>query len=347
MDEEMFGIVYKFLVFTFVYFIGRWNFSINWLFPIFITTVQDYFNRKRNVKKNSTRTALQLCESDRVLSRLDDVPAWVLFPDFEKAEWMNQMLKQLWPKINRFVERTVRNFQPLLQQQKILQSFRFIKIDLGNVVPHVTGIKVYDKNILVDEIIMDINLCYFGDCEMSFTLNGIGGGLKDLETEGAMRIILKPLVDRLPFVSSIQIYFLKHPTINYELTMGLSSLDMFVTGDLIRSLIKEQISLLMVYPNKIQIDIDKNIPYAPHEMPDIQCVVRVKIDTVRDINESELFAVVELGGDSHKTLGVNVDEEHMATFNYACDLISYRGGDDEVHIIINRKSENKEVKIAK
>ena len=33
----------------------------------------------------------------------DDLPSWVFFPDKERAEWVNNIMKQLWPYVNEFV----------------------------------------------------------------------------------------------------------------------------------------------------------------------------------------------------------------------------------------------------
>ena len=30
----------------------------------------------------------------------DDLPSWVFFPDKERAEWVNNIMKQLWPYVN-------------------------------------------------------------------------------------------------------------------------------------------------------------------------------------------------------------------------------------------------------
>ena len=32
----------------------------------------------------------------------DDLPSWVFFPDKERAEWVNNIMKQLWPYVNEY-----------------------------------------------------------------------------------------------------------------------------------------------------------------------------------------------------------------------------------------------------
>jgi hypothetical protein len=34
---------------------------------------------------------------------VDELPTWVYFPDKERAEWLNNIIKQLWPNVNTYV----------------------------------------------------------------------------------------------------------------------------------------------------------------------------------------------------------------------------------------------------
>ena len=40
---------------------------------------------------------------EKILARIQDLPNWVLFPDFERSEWFNQILDQLWPSLEGFI----------------------------------------------------------------------------------------------------------------------------------------------------------------------------------------------------------------------------------------------------
>lgn len=46
--------------------------------------------------------------------------------------------------------------------------------------PRIGGVKVYDRNVSRNEILMDLDFFYAGDCDISFTLGGISGGLSGL-----------------------------------------------------------------------------------------------------------------------------------------------------------------------
>ena len=40
---------------------------------------------------------------EKIIARIQDLPNWVLFPDFERSEWFNKILDQLWPSLEGFI----------------------------------------------------------------------------------------------------------------------------------------------------------------------------------------------------------------------------------------------------
>ena len=46
---------------------------------------------------------------EQILARIQDLPNWVLFPDFERSEWFNQILSQLWPSLEGLILSKVSN----------------------------------------------------------------------------------------------------------------------------------------------------------------------------------------------------------------------------------------------
>ena len=61
----------------------------------------------------------------------------VYFPDVEKAEWLNKMVKQMWPFVGEYMKKVLKtSVEPSVQNSlpKSLTPFRFDKIDLGDIV---------------------------------------------------------------------------------------------------------------------------------------------------------------------------------------------------------------------
>lgn len=122
------------------------------------------------------------------------------------------------------------------------------------------GVKVYDKNVSRNEILMDLDIFYAGDCDISFTLGGVSGGIKDFQIHGLVRVVMKPLITTIPMVGGLQIFFLNNPTIDFNLVGVADLLDMPGLSDLLRRIIVEQVANMMVLPNKLPILLSDEVP---------------------------------------------------------------------------------------
>ena len=59
---------------------------------------------------------------EQILARIQDLPNWVLFPDFERSEWFNQILSQLWPSLEGLILSKVSNLDSVIY---VCEKFRF------------------------------------------------------------------------------------------------------------------------------------------------------------------------------------------------------------------------------
>ena len=106
---------------------------------------------------------------------------------------------------------------------------------------------------------------------------------------------------------------------NFELTSALATLDMFSTGDLIRSVLKEQISKHLVFPNKIDIKLDPNAENSIFEMPEMSGVVKINVITLEDIqDETRVVKVIE----------------NVAKINSIFEMVSYQNGDELLKVSV-------------
>lgn len=156
-----------------------------------------------------------------------------------------------------------------------------------------------------------------------------------------MRVILKPIISDVPRIATVQMYFLRHPSINFELTSALIMLDMGATGDLIRSILKEQISKVLVYPNMINIKLCPEAKDFSFKIPTIDGVLKIKIDKIEGISQREIFLTINIGNEKSQSENVKVTFD-VAKFDEEFELISYQDSDDKVRIIISDISHGQE-----
>lgn len=135
MPYKILSIVTQILVISSVYVLGRYDFSFGWILPMIFSTIRHHSNRDREVQMEVARTAARMDERDVLLRSLGgDVPSWVLFPDVERAEWMNKLLKLFWPKIKVTVELLLKEAELEIENVDMMKGFKFSKFELGSIV---------------------------------------------------------------------------------------------------------------------------------------------------------------------------------------------------------------------
>ena len=70
-----------------VYYIGYLKQNVFWIaLPLSLNFLWKYRRAKNPYMKEQR-------------SKVSDLPTWIYFPDSDRAEWINQILKQLWPAL--------------------------------------------------------------------------------------------------------------------------------------------------------------------------------------------------------------------------------------------------------
>lgn len=153
--QKIWSIFLKSTVYGFIYFMGYLNVSFAWiLFPLIAIGMQN--TEKLHRKRDLTRMSAMQGEKESIYAHFNDLPEWVRFPDKEKAEWLNNIFKQIWPKVNHYARDLISG--PIEQSLKgSIKGFKFERIVLGNVPFRLGGVVVHEPTSR-DQIVMDIDL---------------------------------------------------------------------------------------------------------------------------------------------------------------------------------------------
>lgn len=122
-----------------VYFMGYMNISVAWLLcPLLLSVIREQMRSKHDIRRAVAKASATASDKEVILARLNDLPAWVFFPDVERCEWLNRILKQVWPNANMFTRNLIKekiepNIQKALAGYKF-NSFRFDRMILGSIV---------------------------------------------------------------------------------------------------------------------------------------------------------------------------------------------------------------------
>ncbi|XP_043651908.1 extended synaptotagmin-2 isoform X1 [Drosophila teissieri] len=335
-DNSIFSVFYtlgkKVAIVGSIYLVGYLGWSVAWLIaPVILSVARDQLAKTSEKKRDVAKASALASEKDVILARIDELPAWVYFPDVERCEWLNKILKQVWPNANHFartlVKETIEPNVALALANYKMNGFRFDRIILGTIPPRIGGVKIYDKNVDRNEIIMDLDLFYASDCDINFYLGGMKGGIKDFQIHGWVRVVMKPLIRSMPLVGGLQIFFLNNPNIDFNLVGVIDFMDMPGLSDLLRRIIVEQIGNVMVLPNKLPISLSEEVSAVALKMPEPEGILRIHVVEAKDLmkkdisvlgkGKSDPYAIINVGAQEFKTQ--IIDNNVNPKWDYWCE----------------------------
>jgi Ca2+-dependent lipid-binding protein len=151
MLKRFYGALGRAIVIGFVYFMGRYDFSFGWLMPLLFSTFH------RNLLQPSRRER-NLSPRRTAVASLQEVPAWTMFPDVERVEWVNSILSHFWLKIDHVVAKVLKTkLQPKLQKIPLLRSFEFKALNLGSNVIWQRAFQVPPSQLQISDASSDWN----------------------------------------------------------------------------------------------------------------------------------------------------------------------------------------------
>jgi len=253
---------------------------------------------------------------------LSQLPSWVAFPDFDRAEWINVIMKKVWPKIGNVANLvTKRLIEPkineilnrLFPNLDTISQFRIKELVLGSVPARVGGIKVHDRNTTRNEIVMDIEVIYAGDARVRFSLQGLDCELNQIQFRCTARLVLAPLLEALPVVGGLQLYFVQHPTLDYSLGGLASAAELPGISNIVRSLLDSVIRRGFLWPNRFSLFL----PVGPGMgLTEPGGVVRAQVLQGRHLVSKDLAGK----SDPYVVLSVGQSRHSFAEQYVACDV---------------------------
>lgn len=270
----------KLIEYSLVYFVTIYGFGYGWIILVFLLWALQDFQRddetaEEITQKITTETATTIrndgvvqdhvqlnSNSNNQRSANEIPPAYILYPDMEKVDWINQILNQLWPNINSYstyfvIKYIEPHIQRILKNLYLKKGFKLKvqKINLGSNPIQVLGVKCYRDQSNQEQIILDCDLSYKGNGKANFTLQGLKGELKSISLRGNLRFVFRNLVNAFPFVSSVEIFFVKMPDINYKFNGSGAIGNLPGIYDFIDHIVHSEIESYFVWPNSLKLSL--------------------------------------------------------------------------------------------
>ncbi|XP_032696154.1 extended synaptotagmin-2 isoform X3 [Lontra canadensis] len=278
-----------------VYALGYLGLSFSWVLLALGLLV--WCRRSRGLKATRLCRALALLEDEERAVRLGvracDLPAWVHFPDTERAEWLNKTVKHMWPFVCQFIEKLFREtVEPAVRGAHAhLSTFSFTKVDVGQQPLRINGVKVYTENVDKRQIILDLQISFVGNCEIDLEIKRYfcRAGVQSIQIHGTMRVILEPLIGDMPLVGALSIFFLRKPLIEINWTGLTNLLDIPGLNGLSDTIILDIISNYLVLPNRITVPLVSEVQIAQLRFPIPKGVLRIHFIEAQDLQGKDTY----------------------------------------------------------
>ncbi|XP_036284747.1 extended synaptotagmin-2 isoform X2 [Pipistrellus kuhlii] len=278
-----------------VYALGYLGLSFSWV--LLALALLAWCRRSRGLKATRLCRALALLEDEERAVRLGvracDLPAWVHFPDTERAEWLNKTVKHMWPFICQFIEKLFREtIEPAVRGANThLSTFSFTRVDVGQQPLRINGVKVYTENVDKRQIILDLQISFVGNCEIDLEIKRYfcRAGVQSIQIHGTMRVILEPLIGDMPLVGALSIFFLRKPLLEINWTGLTNLLDIPGLNGLSDTIILDIISNYLVLPNRITVPLVSEVQIAQLRFPIPKGVLRIHFIEAQDLQGKDTY----------------------------------------------------------
>ncbi|MBA0623480.1 hypothetical protein Godav_008942 [Gossypium davidsonii] len=246
-----------------------------------------------------------LVEEDlETLQRLiPEIPLWVKNPDFDRVDWLNKFIENMWPYLDKAICATAKNIaKPIIDEQTPqykIQSVEFETFTLGTIPPTFQGMKVYTTDD--KELIMEPSIKWAGNPNIiiAVTAYGLKATIQvlDLQVFGIPRITLKPLVGIFPCFASIFVSLMNKPHVDFGLK--LLGVDLMAIPGLYRfvqELIKDQVANMYLWPQALEVQImdPEQALKRPLGILDVTVVKAVKLQRKDLLGKSDPYVKLNL-----------------------------------------------------
>ncbi|KAK6939325.1 C2 domain [Dillenia turbinata] len=193
---------------------------------------------------------------------LPEIPQWVKNPDYDRVDWLNKFIGDLWPYLDKAICKMAKEIaKPIIAEQipkYKIESVEFETLTLGTLPPTFQGMKVYITD--EKELIMEPCLKWAGNPNILIAVKSFG--LKatvqvvDLQVFASPRITLKPLVPTFPCFAKILVSLMEKPHVDFGLKL-LGADAMAIPGlyRFVQELIKEQVAIMYLWPKALEVPI--------------------------------------------------------------------------------------------
>ncbi|KAK2850419.1 hypothetical protein Q7C36_009202 [Tachysurus vachellii] len=302
-----------------VFVCGALGLSASWL--LLAVLLWELWGKNQRRKVQRVDTAIDFVDNEchvikkEMINALNS-PTWIQFSEVEKAGWINKILLQAWPFFGVFMDKLLKeSIQNSIRQSSThLKTFTFTKVHFGQRAPTITGVQVYTQEADMREVILDFNITYVGDIDIDADVKPrISAGVKELQLQGVLRVILSPLIGQSPLVGGITMFFIRRPTLHLNWTGMTNLLDSPALKQFSESAIMDTIASMMVLPNRLCFPLIDQVKVDEMRFPLPRGVVRVHVLEGKDLKAMDTVMMGLAKGKSDPYVVLTVGNQRFKT----------------------------------
>lgn len=260
---------------------------------------------KPHIVKDPVVRPIQEMDKETLQELMQEMPHWIKSPDYERVDWLNKFISDMWPYLDKAICETIRSTAKSIFARYIgrfqIQEIEFEELNLGTLPPTFHGMKVYDTN--ENELVMEPAMKWAGNPNIVLVVKllslRIRFQLVDLQAFVAPRIRLKPLVPTFPCFSSIVVSLIEKPHVDFGLNILAADI-MSIPGlyQFVQKTIEKQIANLYHWPQFLEVPIlSKSTSKKPVGVLHVKVVRALKLLKMDVLGTSDPYVKLSLTGE--------------------------------------------------
>ncbi|XP_065637156.1 synaptotagmin-3 isoform X2 [Quercus suber] len=229
-------------------------------------------------------------DTNSLLDILPEIPLWVKHPDYDRIDWLNKLLSDMWPYLDKAICDVIKSTAEPVFAEYIgkfkLKSVEFKNLSLGTIPPSIHVRWAGNPNITLVLKLLSLRITV---------------QLVDVQLFAAPRIILKPLVPTFPCFASVAVSLMEKPHLDFGLNL-LGGDVMAIPGvyQYVQDTIKKQVASLYLWPQTFEIPIlDGSVGSTkkPVGILHVKVVRAIKLLKMDLLGASDPYVKLSLSGD--------------------------------------------------
>eukprot|EP00899_Mesostigma_viride_P021022 jgi/Mesvir1/28921/Mv18005-RA.1 len=230
------------------------------------------------------------------------------YPDFEKSEWLNHVLEEVWCYLMAAITEPTKNgIEGALEafRPKMLDQLCFDRFDFGKKPPFITGVRHFSTT--ADEVVLEMEIKWASEADVVLRVRKgpikLRVGVQNLHFFAWTRLTLSPLIKQMPLIGAFSFSFMEAPRLDYALN-GIGSAVSSIPGleDTIKTLITNILAGLFLWPKKFVFELVQGAGYGDSLIERPKGLLLVMLKEAQGLANmdvsglSDYYAVLEVEG---------------------------------------------------